>query len=160
MKTIIPINEDLRQQVVDLTAARWGSSIIATKGKTHNVADLDGFAVMTDGKITGYITYAIIDHECEIVSLDSLVENQGIGTALIEKVIETCRENKCTRIWLLTTNDNTNTIRFYQKRGFNMSGLNINAIREERKIKPEIPLIGFDGIPILHEIEFEMYLTD
>lgn len=56
--------------------------------------------------------------ECEIISLDSLIENQGIGTKLIEKVIETARQHQCKRIWLITTNDNIKAIRYYQRRGF------------------------------------------
>ena len=31
-----------------------------------------------------------------------------------------------------------------------------NAVDESRKIKPQIPLTGADGIPIRHEIELEM----
>lgn len=39
-----------------------------------------------------------------------------------------------------------------------MAAIHINAIKESRKIKPQIPLLGFDDIPILHEIEFELRL--
>ena len=34
----------------------------------------------------------------------------------------------------------------------------INALDESRKIKPEIPLTGMDGIPMKHEIELELIL--
>lgn len=77
---------------------------------------------------------------------------------LIDKVIEEAKEHKCKRVWLITTNDNTHAIRFYQRRGFNFRGLYINAIQESRKIKPQIPLLGMDDIPIMHEIEFEKNL--
>ena len=33
-----------------------------------------------------------------------------------------------------------------------------NALDDARKIKPEIPLIGMDGIPLKHEIELEYIL--
>ena len=74
----------------------------------------------------------------------------------IDKVIKIANENKCKRIWLITTNDNTKAIRYYQKKGFSIKDIYINSIQESRKIKPEIPLYGFDNIPILHEIEFEL----
>ena len=77
---------------------------------------------------------------------------------MIDKVIETAKDNKCKRVWLVTTNDNTKAIRFYQRRNFSMFGLYVNAIQESRRIKPQIPLYGFDNIPILHEIEFEKIL--
>jgi ribosomal protein S18 acetylase RimI-like enzyme len=87
-----------------------------------------------------------------------LTENCGIGSRLIEEVIKVARKNNCCRVWLITTNDNTRAIRFYQRRGFTMASIHINAIKESRKIKPQIPLLGFDDIPILHEIEFELRL--
>ena len=60
------------------------------------------------------------------------------------------------RIILTTTNDNLSALRFYQKRGFDIFKINLNAVEQSRKIKPEIPLIGMDGIPIKHEIELEL----
>ncbi|GAE90166.1 acetyltransferase [Acetivibrio straminisolvens JCM 21531] len=59
---------------------------------------------------------------------------------------------------MITTNDNTRAIRYYQKRGFNLCNIYLNSVNEARKIKPQIPLHGYDNIPILHEIEFEMLL--
>jgi ribosomal protein S18 acetylase RimI-like enzyme len=158
MFKIIPIDNDLKDKVVNLLAENWGSSIIVTKGKIHRTEELQGFAVLSNGDIQGLITYDIVNGECEVVSLDSLLENQGIGTSLIDKVIEISREKGCTRVWLITTNDNTKAIRFYQRRGFDLIGLHVNAIQESRKIKPQIPLKGFDDIPILHEIEFQKVL--
>jgi len=49
-------------------------------------------------------------------------------------------------------------MRFYQKRGFDMANLYRNAMDVSRRLKPEIPLIGEDGIPLRHEIEFELLL--
>lgn len=155
MYEIIPICDELRKDVVDFISDNWGSPIIVSKGKVHFADILEGYAAVENGEIDGVITYSIENGECEIVSLDSLVENQGIGSNLINKVIEKAKENKCRRVWLITTNDNTKAIRYYQKRGFYMEEIHINAIQRSRKLKPQIPLYGFDNIPILHEIEFE-----
>ena len=35
-----------------------------------------------------------------------------------------------------------------------------NALEVSRKLKPSIPEIGEDGIPLRHEIEFEMILDE
>lgn len=56
------------------------------------------------------------------------------------------------------TNDNIDAIRFYQKRGFDMARLYRNALEVSRSLKPSIPVIGDYGIPLRHEIEFEMIL--
>ncbi len=153
-----PIDEETREEAVNLIIENWGSHIIVTKGKIHSARDLPGFIVNVNGKIGGLITCHIENGECEIVCLESTFQNQGFGTNLIDKVVETARGHNCKRVWLITTNDNTHAIRFYQKRGFNIAGIHINAIQESRKIKPQIPLYGFDNIPILHEIEFEKIL--
>lgn len=83
-------------------------------------------------------------------------ENQGIGSKLVETVINEAKERKCHKIVVITTNDNINAIRFYQKRGFDMAHLFRNALDISRKLKPEIPLIGENDIPLRHEIEFEL----
>lgn len=89
------------------------------------------------------------------MSLDSLRESQGIGTALMEAVKKVALEAGCCRIWLITTNDNLHALRFYQKRGFVLVAVHRGAVTASRKIKPEIPLMGADGIPIRDEIELE-----
>ena len=88
----------------------------------------------------------------------SFVEKIGIGATLINKVKGITKSQGCKRIWLITTNDNTHAIRFYQKRGLVLAALYKNAIEESRKLKPEIPFEGFDGIPIRDEIELELVL--
>ncbi len=159
MCEITPINEKARNKIVNFIEENWGSTIIVTKGKIHSADKLKGYVFIVNDKIKGLISYCIENNECEIVSLDSLIEHQGIGTNLIDKVIEIAKEHNCKRIWLVTTNDNTKAIRYYQKKGFNIKNIYINSVQESRKIKPEIPLYGFDDIPILHEIEFEIILS-
>jgi len=64
----------------------------------------------------------------------------------------------CSQLWLVTTNDNTHALRFYQKRRFVISGIRINAVETARHLKPEIPVLGADDIPIRDEIGLEMIL--
>ena len=87
-----------------------------------------------------------------------LFKKRGIGTLLIKAVAEAAKAQGCKRLWLITTNDDTNAIRFYQKKGFVLVALHVNAIEKSRELKPSIPLVGMDGIPILHELEYEMWL--
>jgi ribosomal protein S18 acetylase RimI-like enzyme len=137
------------------TIRGWGSEIIVSRGKTHS-ADSDGIIAWADGKIAGLCLYSITGKECEIVLLEAFHENSGIGTALIEKAKEIAGKENCKRLWLITSNDNIDAIRFYQKKGFNISNVYVNAMEESRRIKPEIPYTGNYGIPVRDEIEFEM----
>lgn len=155
MYSIRSIDEKIRKDVVALITENWGSPIIVTKGRVHSVETLPGFIAVENDRLRGVITYGIENGDCEIVSLDSLAENIGIGSMLIDAAIKKAKDHGCRRVWLITTNDNTHAVRFYQKRGFNIAGIYINSIQESRKIKPQIPLTGFDNIPVLHEIELE-----
>jgi RimJ/RimL family protein N-acetyltransferase len=87
-------------------------------------------------------------------------KNKGLGTQLVNKVIDEAKANGCHSVWLITTNDNSKAMRFYQKGGFEMVGFYKNGMHESRKLKPEIPEVGFDDIPIKHEIEFEYRLIN
>jgi len=80
--------------------------------------------------------------------MDSLIEGKGIGAVLIEKVKIIAINAGCKRLWLITTNDNFHALRFYPKRGFLIAAIHRNALENSRRIKPETPLIGKDGIPL------------
>ncbi len=93
-----------------------------------------------------------------MVALKSTRERIGIGSALIETVKRAAASAKCDRLWLITTNDNVEALRFYQKRGFRLVAVYPNAVIEARELKPEIPMIGTHGIPIRDELELEIAL--
>ena len=134
----------------------WKTNIIISKGKIHDIKSLPGLIPENNGEICGLLIYNIVGNECEIVSLNS--ELHGAGTALLKAIINHARRSNCSRLWVVTTNDNTKALRFYQKNGFSIIGIHINAIEKSRELKPEIPAIGMDNIPIKDEIELEMSL--
>jgi ribosomal protein S18 acetylase RimI-like enzyme len=141
--------------VEKVVSEQWGSTKIVSKDKMYETATLPGFIAKQNDKPVGLILYAIKKKECEIVAIYSAIEKQGIGTKLIELVKEVAEKEKCNRLWLQTTNDNTSALRFYQKRGLTIAAVRPNVMEAQRRIKP-IPLIGNDGIPIRDEIELEI----
>jgi GNAT superfamily N-acetyltransferase len=141
-----------------LLEERWGSPRIVTRGRVHDADRLPGFVAVSRDQPIGLSTHHIVKDECELVSLDSLAEKRGVGTALVNAVRDAARAAGCRRLWLITTNDNLHAIRFYQKRGFVLAGLYPNALAESRKLRPEIPLVGIDGIPLRDELELELSL--
>lgn len=152
----IPICTQNKQQINTFITDHWFSTKMIIRGKIVDMTKVDGIIAMDADKIVGLLTYVINNDTCEITSLDSLQEGCGIGTALVNKIISIAKEKKCNRIIVVTTNDNINAIRFYQKRGFDMARLYHNALDVSRKLKPEIPLIGENSILLKHEIEFEI----
>ena len=156
---IRPVDSDDGDWIAQFITERWGAEFIAAHYEVFHCRDLPGFAAVEGEKKVGLLTYKIVAGNCEIVSLDSLRPRAGIGTGLIDAVKRVAIESGCRRLWLVTTNDNMNALRFYQKRGFSMVKINHNAIEFARKLKP-VPLIGADGIPLRDEIELEMIFGD
>jgi RimJ/RimL family protein N-acetyltransferase len=155
---IIPVSSDDKAWITSLLKEWWAGPLIVTRGKLHLADELPGFIAVHDGMPAGLITYDVVGDECEIVTMNSLVENRGIGTALISAVSNIALKAGCRRIWLITTNDNTAALRFYQKKCFSLVAVHRNAIERSRQLKPEIPETGNDGIPLRDEIELEIVL--
>ncbi|OGO30552.1 MAG: GNAT family N-acetyltransferase [Chloroflexi bacterium RBG_16_56_11] len=155
---IRPINTDDKDWIVGLLQEWWAGPRIVTRGKVYRADELPGFIAIQKNKPAGLITYRVNSNECEIVTMNSLVERTGIGSALIDAVKKAAGAAGCRRLWLITTNDNTAALHFYQKHGFRLVAVHRDAIGQSRRLKPEIPLTGNDGIPIRDEIEMELIL--
>lgn len=155
---IVKLNEGNRDKVNKILIQEWETTDIIIRGKIIDGTKLEGFLALKDNEIVGLITYMIENNECEICSLNSFIENKGIGTALINKVKAYLKLNNCAKLKLITTNDNIRAIEFYQRRGFTFSNIYVNAIKNSRKLKPEIPMFADNGLPIRDEIEFEIIL--
>ena len=153
------LNDGDREWVARLLTEHWASPRIVSRGRVCDGDRLPGFAAVRDGRPIGLATYRIDGGDCEIVTLNSLAERQGVGSALIDAVKDAARQAGCRRLWLITTNDNVSALRFYQKRGFVLVAVHRGALEEaRRRLKPEIPLVGLDGIPLRDEIELELVL--
>jgi GNAT superfamily N-acetyltransferase len=159
MYNIRKTREEDRVWIRNLLRKEWGSHLVVSKGVLHHADSLPGFLAEINGNRQGLLTYHISGNEYEIVTLNSHAEKQGIGSALIDAVRCEASTSGCHRLWLITTNDNVDAIRFYQKKGFTLVAIHRNAIDQSRRLKPEIPFIGIDGIPIRDEIEIELMLN-
>ncbi len=152
------IRQEDRGKVDAFIVRQWFSMQMVVHGESIDLGNTEGWYVTEDDEIVGVITYRILDAEMEILSLDSVRENKGVGTALLNEAITKARDCRCKRIKVITTNDNLNALRFYQKHGFELVKIHRNAVDVARKTKPSIPLIGNEGIPLKHEIELEYSL--
>ena len=155
---IRPINKGDKGWVASLINEMWGSVKMVIRGIIYHVDELPGFIAIQEDEPVGLVTYFIEDGDCAIISLDSTIEGIGMGSVLIETMKNFAIEEGCRRLWLITTNDNTRALGFYQKRGFHLAAVYPDAMEESRRLIPEIPLTGHDDIPIRDEIELEMIL--
>jgi GNAT superfamily N-acetyltransferase len=153
-----PLSTEDSEWVRQDTIKYWGDPLVVAHGKVYHPHTLPGFVAILKGDRVGLLTYALEDESCEIVTINSTKPGIGIGTLLIKAVTRAAREAGCKRLWLITTNDNLDALRFYQKRGFTLIAVHRHAVDADRMLSPRIPLIGNDQIPLHDEIELEMML--
>ena len=146
--------EWLKQKVKEIFTSRY----VFSRGVAHDTTQLPGFIAVKDNKILGLATYKIKDSECELVTLDTFEQWKGIGTMLINVVEEEARKHECGRMWMITTNDNLDGLRFYQRRGYVICAVYPGNVEENRREDPSIPLKGNYDIDIRDEIELEKNL--
>ncbi len=152
---IRPLTRADLPRLIEFWKEHWGGDEMIVHGESFRPERLSGFV---NEDWSGVVTYIIQNNSCEIVSLNSLNEYQGVGTALIDEVIKVARQQNCRRLFLVTTNDNLHALGFYQRRGFEIATIRRGAVNETRKLKPGIPVIGMDNIPLRDEIELEVGL--
>jgi GNAT superfamily N-acetyltransferase len=148
-----------REWIIGFLVERWGSNRMVAHGVMYSIGDLPGFIAEVGGAPTGLAVYEIQGSACEIVLIDSGTPHAGVGTRLVATITQHALEAGCTRLWVVTTNDNLDALRFYQRRGFTLAALRPNAVSEARLLKPEIPLFGDFGIALRDELELEMWLA-
>jgi GNAT superfamily N-acetyltransferase len=139
--------------------ARHGSLRAARLGELVHPLDHPALVAETGGgQLLGMLTYVPQQdwQQCEILTLHADEQWRGAGTALIEAAGQLARRQGCARLWVITTNDNVDALRFYQRRGFCLVRVHRGAVdRSRATLKPEIPAAGAYGIPLRDEIELE-----
>jgi GNAT superfamily N-acetyltransferase len=166
-----------RRWIVSLLRRRWGSTRLVTRGQVYEGDRLPALVAVRGGRRCGLATYRVDapgqppagtgagappescePASCEMVSLDAVVQGRGVGTALVQELVRLARGRGCRRLWLITTNDNLPALGFYQRRGFVLVAVHREALTLSRRLKPSIPEVGLDGIPLRDELELELEL--
>jgi GNAT superfamily N-acetyltransferase len=151
------LRDDERAWAAEVVSQSWGDVVITT-GREHRPAALPALVAEDEGERAGLATYLIEDDDCELVTLDALTVGGGIGGALVEALADTARAAGCTRLHVITTNDNLPALRLYQRHGFVLVAARLDEIEVTRRRKPQIPATGHAGIPIRDELDLELAL--
>ncbi len=73
----------------------------------------------------------------------------GVGSTLVAAVVDAAWKQGCRKLSVVTSNDNVRALSFYQRRG---------TVEKLRRIKPEIPKLRRNDIPIRDELELALDL--
>ena len=146
--------------MVSRLESAFGDVTVARKGVLIDASVLRGFVATDGGRPVGLLAYDAARGECEVVAIISTEEGRGIGRALMDAARDRAAAAGCRRLWLITTNDNARAFRFYQRWGMDLCAFYRHGARRSRQAKPSLPERGADGIPLDHELEFELLLGD
>ena len=87
------INSRNRNLINAFIKQHWYTTTMIIRGKEVDMTKAEGFFFGEEKNIIGLITYIVYNDILEITSLDSLQENQGIGSKLVEVVIHEAKES-------------------------------------------------------------------
>jgi ribosomal protein S18 acetylase RimI-like enzyme len=148
--------EPADRAAVEAFLTRWNALRAARRGVLERPLDHPAVIAEEDERLLGVLTYVIDGSQCEVLTLHVDEPGRGVGTALIAAVKDIAARAGCARLWVITTNDNVDALRFYQRRGFRLAALHAGAVDESRaRLKPEIPTVGDHGIPLRDELELD-----
>ena len=149
-----------RPEVTRLLVREWGAvEVVALAlGGPVDASALPGWLAERDGEVIGFLTYLSAGTAAELVTINAFAAG-GVGTGLLAALVDDLRGAGVTRLRVTTTNDNTRALRFYQRAGFRLAALRVDAVTEARRVKPEIPELGDDDIPIRDELELAMEIS-
>ncbi|MFM6850419.1 MAG: GNAT family N-acetyltransferase [Terrabacter sp.] len=136
----------------------WSSTYVARRGELIDATGLPGYVALLGGRRSGMALVDVRDDALEIVVLSASRRRRGVGRALVEGCVAEARHRGCRRVWLVTTNNNIGAISFYQHVGMDLCAFHRYAVRAARELKPSLPLRDEVGLPIDHELEFEIRL--
>lgn len=144
--------------ILEVLTTSWGGPFIERLGVLVDAREAAAFVVEESSVLLGLATCLVRPKEVEILTLDSRSERRGVGSLLLDHVASWAVGLGAHRVMLLTTNDNVDALRFYQRRGYRLVAVHQSSMTEARKIKPSIPVIGRHGIPLTDELELELAL--
>lgn len=150
---IRPAGPDDEAWVAATLQQRWGGRVVARE-EQFDLIGLPAIVAWTEGRRVGVATLRRdTAGDPELMSLDSLEAGRGVGSALIEAACDWARSLGARRLRVVTTNDNLRALSLYQRLGFRLVALRSGAVQRARRIKPSIPEVGANGIPIHDELE-------
>jgi GNAT superfamily N-acetyltransferase len=138
----------------DFLEREWGGTTMVVHGESIAMlalpalvaGDRDGIAIFRNDP-------------AELVLLHAIKQKAGVGAALLAALVDHLLARGVKLLRATTTNDNLSALRFYKRHEFRLCALWPGAVTAARLLKPTIPTVGEDGIPMSDELDFELDLA-
>ena len=127
----------------------WGWPVITPVTTYLEDADLHGLVWRDEwGDVQGLVVWHIDGETAEIVSVDAYQQGRHIGGRLLDGAETELRKRGVRTVTIGTTNDNLRAVSFYVRRGYRLVKVELDGMNRVRAVKPEVPALGQDGIPL------------
>lgn len=138
----------------------WGSSFVVSKGrKSYPQNSPCLIAEGADGSKAALLSYEPRPkNEAEITFLESFETGKGAAGQLVKEAVKLLKKKNIKRVFVVSTNNNYDAFKFYQYQGFRPVRVYPDAMKAARRLKPSIPKMCSNGLPINDEIEYELLL--
>jgi GNAT superfamily N-acetyltransferase len=160
LRPLAPADEAAAEALLDATIAGRHQSRL---DETHDVLALDSLGAWDGDRLVALATWSPPDatgrSELAALAVAEDRQGQGLGALLVDAVAMAALQAGATTQWLVTTNDNLDALRLYQRHAYHLVQLHPGAVDAARLQKPAIPPVGDYGIPIHDELVLERPLT-
>lgn len=111
-----------------------------------------------DDRVVALVTFAVHKNGAEIVTLDAMTPRKGYGRIALKAALDELLRRGVFHVWLYTTNDNLAAQHVYLALGWRLVHVHLDAMDRVRSLKPDVPLIGLNGLPLTDMWMFEKFL--
>jgi N-acetylglutamate synthase-like GNAT family acetyltransferase len=126
--------------VEDTARSLLGDPFQAHSRRQFHVTDGDVLIAEREGEPVGFLSWEVDGDWCEVLAIACTARRSGAGTALMAAVAAAAAERGCTRVRVVTTDDNTGAQRFYEHLGYELAERIVGGVDEARRLhKPTIP---------------------
>ncbi len=147
-----------RGQIEPFLRAHFGAVQAPGPDGLADAGALPGFGARMGGVLTGCASFVTQEDCCHLVCLASQTPGRGCGDALLRAVIAYARSEGCQTLRTFAGNNNLGALRFFQKRGFTITGVRPGALARLLADTPAARPPGDGAIPARDVLELELTL--
>ena len=107
---------------------RWGGPEQVANGESYRPTELPGLLARIDGAIVGYAALRDVGNAAEIGLIESLRPRTGVGSALMDALVEEANVLGRPVLRAVTTDDNVVAQAFYRASGFRLVETRFGAV--------------------------------
>jgi len=148
-----------KSELLRIMMAAWGSHSMMIDLHVYDVAEIDALGLFeSDGSTAALASWTVRGETAYLCALHSLKPGEGVAIRMLDAVLFAARKAGAKKLKAMLTNDNMPGLTFYQRQGFRLSGVYLEAIDAYRSVVPTIIKTGYKDIPIHDALELEIKL--